>query len=76
MIIRWYACSWRCAAEYMKEIGVEAEWDITIRPADNRNITHSKACLERNKTEPRKSKTSGTGISILNAALSDPSSFI
>lgn len=65
MIVRWYACSWRCAAEYMKEIGVEAEWDITIRPADNRNITHSQACIERSKPTPTPKKS-------LLEQLSDP----
>lgn len=65
MIIRWYACSWQCAAEYMKEIGVEAEWDITIRPADNRNVTHSQACIERNKPAPAPKKKSSTALDFL-----------
>lgn len=45
MIVRVYSCSQTCARLYIAEWEDDTiQWDITIRPANNGNVTHAKEC--------------------------------
>lgn len=65
MIVRVYSCSQACAKEYMAEWEDDTiQWDITIRPANNGNVTHALKCPHNplNQPKPEKKKTEGLGV--------------